>query len=102
MSPPNKEKHWLDDPAHVNRLVHTLWVACAIAVLAGLFFTPHPHFGWDGWFGFFCAFGFFAYCLIVFSAKGLRRLIARREGYYGEGSGDELGNAGTQRAHGDD
>lgn len=73
----------------VDKLVYALWAACALLVAAEFFYHKHPYFGFDGWFGFYAIFGFLAYCLIVFSAKGLRRLIKRDENYYGEGTGDD-------------
>jgi hypothetical protein len=82
---------------HVDKLVYALWAACAVALAAEFFYHKHPYFGFDGWFGFYAAFGFLAYCFIVFSAKGLRRLIRRDEDYYGEGDSEA-----EERGGGDD
>lgn len=75
---------WLERTGTVNGIVYTLWALCALLIAAEFFYHKHPHFGFDGWFGFYALAGFGAYCVIVFSAKGLRRLIARNEDYYGE------------------
>lgn len=71
-----------------DKLVYVLWIACAAVLAAEFFYHKHPYFGFDGWFGFYAAFGFLAYCFIVFSAKGFRRLVKRREDYYGEGDSE--------------
>lgn len=85
MSEKRQRNGWLDEPRNVDRLVHGLWIVCALVLTADLFYVRHPHFGFDGWFAFYPAFGFFAYCLIVLSAKQLRRLVKRDENYYGDG-----------------
>ncbi len=78
------EKAWLEQPATVNKIVYAVWGICALLVVAEFFYEKHPHFGFDGWFGFYAGFGFLSYCTIVLSAKALRRLLKRSEDYYGE------------------
>ncbi len=91
----NKKHYWLDQPRNINRIVYALWLICAGLLIAEFFYHKHPHFGWDGWFGFYALFGFVAYCFIVLTAKGLRRLIRRDEDYYSDGLGsDGLGSDG--------
>ncbi len=75
---------WLDRPETVTLIVRALWVICAALVVAEFFYHKHPYFRFDGSFAFYAIFGFVAYCTIVLSAKGLRRLIKREEGYYDE------------------
>ncbi len=80
----DERQRWLDRPENVTKIVRALWVACAALVLAEFFYHKHPYFGFDGSFAFYAVFGFAAYCFIVLSAKGLRRLIKRDEDYYNE------------------
>ncbi|MDX1504300.1 MAG: hypothetical protein R3221_01205 [Spongiibacter sp.] len=75
---------WLDRPETVTLIVRSLWVICAALVVAEFFYHKHPYFRFDGSFAFYAIFGFAAYCFIVLSAKRLRRLIKREEGYYDE------------------
>lgn len=82
MSKQTEKQYWLDNPRNVNLLVYTLWVLCAALLVAEFFYHKHPHFGWDGGFGFYALLGFSAYCFIVLSAKGLRRFIKRDKSYY--------------------
>ncbi|MGB7757346.1 MAG: hypothetical protein WBL23_14930 [Salinisphaera sp.] len=73
----------------INTIIGLLALICAGLLLAEFFYPKHPHFGFDGWFGFYPAAGFIAYCAIVLSAKALRPLLRRGENYYGEADPDE-------------
>ena len=76
-------------PAVINAIIAILGLICAGLLGAELLYTKHPHFGFDGWFGFYPLAGFAAYCFIVLSAKALRPLLRRGENYYGEADPDE-------------
>ena len=78
----DERPRWLDRPESITLIVRALWIACAALVVAEFFYHKHPYFSLDGSFGFYALFGFAAYCFIVFTAKGFRRLIKRDEGYY--------------------
>lgn len=80
------EQGWLEQSHIVARLVYGLWALCALVLITEFFYVGHPYFEFDGWFGFYAALGFFAYCAIVLSAKGLRRLVRRDEDYYADGA----------------
>ena len=80
----DERQRWLDRPENVTKIVRALWIACGALVVAEFFYHKHPYFGFDGSFAFYAVFGFAAYCVIVFSAKGLRRVIKRDEDYYNE------------------
>ena len=79
----------LERPAVIHTLIAILGVFCAGLLLAEFFYAKHPHFGFDGWFGFYPLAGFAAYCFIVLSAKALRPVLRRGENYYGEADPDE-------------
>lgn len=102
MNDSSKEQHWLEAPRTVDRIVHGLWLACALVLIIGLFVQGHTRFGFDGWFGFYALFGFVAYCVIVLGAKQLRRLLRRPEDYYGDESGqsDDNDHARQDRGRG--
>lgn len=76
-------------PMVINTVIGVLAVFCLTLLIAEFFYAKHPHFGFDGWFGFYPAAGFVAYCFIVLSAKALRPLLRRGENYYGEADPDE-------------
>lgn len=81
-SGPEEKKWWLDDPGNVTRIFYAIIAICVLLFAADLFYEKHPHFDFEGWFGFYAIFGFFAYAGIVLSAKQLRKLIKRDEDYY--------------------
>ena len=83
---------WLDDARHVTWLVRGLYVACALAFLADLFYAKDAHFLVEQWFGFYAVFGFVVSVMLVLTAKQLRRVLRRDEDYYepvDEGLDDE-------------
>lgn len=63
-------------------------MAVFIAVLGALLLAEgwaHRHviFPWEEWYGFYAAFGFVAYVILVFVAQYvLRPIVMRDEGYY--------------------
>ena len=77
-------EYWLDQPDNVNLLIKLLIAACVLVVLADFGYHKHGHFGFQEWFAFDAVFGFVAYVGLVNAAKGLRKLIMRKEDYYDE------------------
>jgi hypothetical protein len=63
-------------------------MAALASVLGALLFAEgwtHRHviFPWEEWYGFYAAFGFVAYVMLVFVAQYvLRPIVMRDEGYY--------------------
>ena len=82
MNPRNDKKYWLDKPGNVNRLVYTLYAACAVLVLVDFLYHKHVNFSFESWFGFFSWFGFIACVALVLVAKKMRKLVKRDEDYY--------------------
>ncbi|TDB88954.1 hypothetical protein E1264_09690 [Actinomadura sp. KC216] len=78
-----KDDHrWLDEPRNVDRIVHGLYILCALVFLADLLYTKHPFFDVENVFGFYAAFGFVGSVTLVLVAKQLRRVLMRREDFY--------------------
>jgi len=78
----NKRRYWLDEPRNVDRLVYALYAICAGLFLADRLYVKHPHFVFEGWFGFFAVFGFVACVALVLGARQMRRVVKRPEDYY--------------------
>lgn len=78
----------LDEPRYVTRIVYGLVGLCVLAFAADLFYAKHPHFGFEGWFGFYAVYGFVGSVALVLSAKWLRRFLRRDEDHY-ERNSDE-------------
>jgi hypothetical protein len=86
---PEPSRHWLDQPRNVNRIVRGLYLLCGLVLALDLLdgwldFKQQIHpelaraFGFYGIFGFVCCVG------LVLCAKGLRKLLMRKEDYYDE------------------
>jgi len=75
-------EHWLYRPRTLSRL-RTWGVGLLVAVVvAELFVTLHPHFGFAGWFAFNAVFAFVSCVAMVLSARLLGRFVRRRDDYY--------------------
>ena len=75
-------KYWLDNPRNVTRICWVLYVLCALLFAGDAFYHKHAEFSAEHIFGFYALFGFAAYVGLIFTAKGLRKLIMRKEDYY--------------------
>ncbi len=76
------DERWLDRPGNANLIIRVLIGACAVTVVADLFFHKHGDYPFQGWMAFDAVFGFLAYVGLVTLAKGVRRLLMRDEDYY--------------------
>jgi hypothetical protein len=90
------KKYWLDDPKNVRKIVYALVVVCVLLVLLDLFYDKHAHFDAENWFGFYGFYGFVCCVGLVLAAKELRRLVMRREDYYGDDDADDAEEAGDE------
>jgi len=90
MADPDKEFDWFDRPASRRLLWRSLWVACALSLLAELLAHRHPHFGIDGWFGFYGLLGFVGCAVMILFAKAMGYWVKREEDYYGDHSEDDV------------
>lgn len=87
--PSAERRHVWDEPKNVRRLIHFFWFVCALLFLADPFLHRHSSFEggeWvtEGWIGYYCFYGFVACVLLVLIAKQMRRVLMRREDYYGD------------------
>lgn len=79
-----EKKYWLDSHRNVILLIRLFAGLCLAVLVIDAGFHRHAEFHWEGWFGFHGFFGFVACVVLVLAAKGMRRLLMRREGYYDE------------------
>jgi len=85
MSAPRKDGekvYWLDKKANVDLIWKLVVATCAVLFAADFFYHKHTYFDFEGWYGFYGVYGFVAYCLIVLTAKQLRKVLKRDEDYY--------------------
>jgi hypothetical protein len=76
------DRRWLDEPRNVTRIVYGLTALSALALVADLLYSKHPHFDVERWPGFYAIYGFTGSVALVLVAKWLRRLLRRDEDYY--------------------
>jgi len=77
-----RELKIFDNPANVRRLLVFFFAFLAVLFVID-FFIPRPgEFSWERAPGFFAVYGFCSYVLLIFTAKGLRKIVKRDESYY--------------------
>jgi hypothetical protein len=83
--PPKDEKpHLFDNPKNVKRLLWGFYACCL--VLLGMDFVIHRHVvhDWENLPGFYGIYGFVACVVLVLIATEMRKVIMRKEDYYGD------------------
>ncbi|MFP3943579.1 MAG: hypothetical protein ACLFWF_06790 [Alphaproteobacteria bacterium] len=76
--------HWLARRSTIRMLI---WVGLAVLAAVTALDTiihGHPHFGVDGWFGFYSGYGFLTCAVMVLFAKFLGFFLKRKDTYYDE------------------
>ncbi len=82
MNSSQERPRWLDAKKNVAKVAWTLYIICALSVLADFIIHRHAEVGVDGFFGFYALYGFVGSVFLVMAAKQLRRLLKRPEDYY--------------------
>ena len=77
-----RERTIFDKPANPRVLLIGFYAALGLLLVIDFFIHKHPSFAWEGYPNFFAAYGFVSCVLLVYVAKGLRRLVRRDENYY--------------------
>ena len=77
-----KEFDYFDRPDVIRKLWILLYVVCGLTVLAEVFVHRHPHFGFDGFFGFNAVLGFVSCALLILFSKLVALFLKSREDYY--------------------
>ena len=77
-----ERKHLFDDPRNVKALIYGLYVVCAVLLVLDLFVHRYVDHPWEALFGFYSFYGFICCCFLVIAAKGMRKLVRRKEDYY--------------------
>lgn len=77
-----KELTLFDKPKNVKRLLLIFYASLIALLCIDPFIHKHAEFEWEAAPGFFAAYGFIAYVLLIFISKQLRKWIKRDENYY--------------------
>jgi len=89
MSDEKEKIHIFDRPENVERLLRVFYVICILLALTDFLVHRHIGFDWEKIPAFYAIYGFVACVLLVLIAKQMRKILMRREDYYGDRSGDE-------------
>ena len=77
-----KEFDFFDRPPVRRNLWILLWVVCGLTIIPDFFTHRHPHFGFDGFIGFYALFGFVACAVLILFSKLIGRVLKVTEEYY--------------------
>jgi hypothetical protein len=83
----DNKKHIWDNPKNVQILLWVFGACSALLLLIDAFIHRHLSFqhgelAYEGWFGFYPAYGFVACVVLVLVAKQMRKVVMRDEDYY--------------------
>lgn len=79
----NEKPGMFDNPQNVKRVLVIFFVLTGLVLAIDLFYHKHAIFPWEGYFGFYAAYGFVACVILVIVSKYiLRPLVMRKEDYY--------------------
>lgn len=82
--PPDDKKHVFDNPRNVKRVIYGFFTIAAILLLLDFFIHRHTELDIEGVFGFYAFYGLIGSMFLVLSAKELRKILMRKEDYYGD------------------
>ena len=75
--------HFFDKPKNIKILFRVFYAVLFISFVFEFFIHKHTYFRWEEWPGFYAAFGFVAFVVLILAAKYiLRPIIKRKEDYY--------------------
>ena len=77
-----KEFDWFDKPESHKKLWIILYVVCGLLVVPDLFTNRHPHFGFDGFLGFYALLGFVSCAILILFSKLVALVLKVKEDYY--------------------
>lgn len=79
----HKKEDFFDKPRNIKGLFIVFCTLLALSLAGEFFIHKHVFFQWEEWFGFYAAFGFVAFVVLILIAKHILTPIARRkEDYY--------------------
>ena len=79
-----KEFDYFDKPENIRKLWIMLYAVCGLLVVPDFFTHRHPHFGFDGFFGFYALLGFVTCAALILFSKVVGLVLKAREDYYND------------------
>ncbi|VAW85361.1 hypothetical protein MNBD_GAMMA16-1647 [hydrothermal vent metagenome] len=84
MSVQDQKEYLFDKPKNVKRLLNGFYVSCILLIVADFVIHRHISLEWEKIPAFYALYGFIACVVLVVIAKGMRKVIMRKEEYYDE------------------
>jgi membrane protease YdiL (CAAX protease family) len=78
----NESPDFFEKPGTIKLLWVLLYAVCIFTLVPEFFIHRHPHFAYDGYFGFFALLGFVACALLIIIAKGIGLFLKKNVNYY--------------------
>ncbi|MCW8831697.1 MAG: hypothetical protein OQK09_07330 [Colwellia sp.] len=78
----DEKKYLFDDPKNVKRLLHILYVCCALLVILDFVIHRHTMHDWEKVWAFYPIYGFIGCVVLVIVATWMRTFLMRSEDYY--------------------
>lgn len=75
---------FFDRPSVIRKLWILLYVVCGLTLIPDFFTHREPHFGFDGFFGFYALLGFLSCAALILLSKLIGLILKTREDYYDE------------------
>lgn len=91
---------WFTRTENANKIFLGLALFCSALFLADFTYHKHGHFFIEEIPGFYAAYGFFMFTLLIMGAKALRFIIKRPENYYGDKAVDSEDHPADQLEQG--
>jgi hypothetical protein len=76
------EFDYFDKPENIKKLWIILYVICGLLVVPDFVLHRHPHFGFDGFFGFYAILGFVSCAILILFSKLVGLVLKVKENYY--------------------
>ncbi len=74
--------HWLARPSTIRNIKIFSVIFLILLLVAEALIDMHPHFGFDGIFGFYALLGFFGGLIILFGSKAIGAILKQKDTYY--------------------
>ena len=78
----DEKKHLFDDPKNIKRLLHILYMCCALLVVLDFVIHRHTMHNWEKLWAFYPIYGFIGCVVLVIVATWMRTFLMRPEDYY--------------------
>ena len=91
----DNKKYLFDDPKNVKRLLHFLYVCCALLFILDFVIHRHVIHSWENLWGFYPIYGFVGCVVLVLVATWMRTFLMRPENYY-DSEGQDLESRSTE------